>query len=92
MHEECEDCACACSCVSVTSGVKFILTARPGTRGLEDILRRFYDLYTDYVLKVRGFSKPSSVVPAVAPCDDVAIHHAATVAEPVLRDRHANSL
>ena len=34
------------------SGVKFVLTAEPGTPDLDNVLHGIYELYSDYVLKV----------------------------------------
>jgi hypothetical protein len=36
------------------SGVKFFVTVRPGSRFVEEFLRKIYEFYADYVLKVAG--------------------------------------
>jgi hypothetical protein len=38
-------------CFQTLTGVKFVITATPGTPDLESLLRGIYDLYVDYVLK-----------------------------------------
>jgi hypothetical protein len=40
-------------CFQTPTGVKFIVSARPGARRLEEFLRKVYELYADFVLKVR---------------------------------------
>ena len=40
-------------CFQSLSGVKFVVTAAPGTPELEGFLKSVYELYADYVLKVR---------------------------------------
>lgn len=49
-------------CLQTLTGVKFVLTASPGTPDLEGLLQGVYELYADYVLKVSfditGFSCP----------------------------------
>lgn len=39
-------------CFQSLSGVKFVVTADPGTAELDSFLRTTYELYADYVLKV----------------------------------------
>ena len=39
-------------CFQTLSGMKFVITALPGTPELEYFLRGVYELYSDYVLKV----------------------------------------
>ena len=39
-------------CLQTLSGVKFVVTAAPGTPDLEAFLKTLYELYSDYVLKV----------------------------------------
>ena len=39
-------------CFQSLSGVKFVVTAAPGTPDLEAFLKAVYELYADYVLKV----------------------------------------
>jgi hypothetical protein len=39
-------------CFQTLTGIKFFVTASPGTQDLEGFLRGVYDLYADYVLKV----------------------------------------
>lgn len=41
-------------CFQSRTGVKFVLTAEPGTPDLDNVLHGIYELYADYVLKVRG--------------------------------------
>lgn len=38
-------------CFQTLTGVKFVVTASPGTPDLDSFLRGIYDLYADYVLK-----------------------------------------
>ena len=38
-------------CYQTLTGVKFIITATPGTTDLEGLLQNIYELYSDYVLK-----------------------------------------
>lgn len=38
------------------TGIKFVLTAEPGTPDLDNVLHGIYELYSDYVLKVRAAS------------------------------------
>mmetsp|Transcript_18699 Transcript_18699/g.44004 ORF Transcript_18699/g.44004 Transcript_18699/m.44004 type:complete len:138 (-) Transcript_18699:76-489(-) len=38
-------------CFQTPTGIKFFCTARPGTTGLDDILKVVYGLFADYVLK-----------------------------------------
>jgi len=38
-------------CYQTLTGVKFIITATPGTTDLEGLLLNIYELYSDYVLK-----------------------------------------
>lgn len=45
------------SCLQTLSGVKFVVTATPGTHGLDAFLKAMYELYSDYVLKVRVWVK-----------------------------------
>lgn len=33
-------------------GVKFVITAEPGTPDLDNVLHGIYEIYSDYVLKV----------------------------------------
>ena len=40
-------------CLQTLTGAKFVVTASPGTADLEGLLLGIYDLYSDYVLKVR---------------------------------------
>jgi trafficking protein particle complex subunit 4 len=42
-------------CLQTLTGVKFVVTASPGTPDLEGLLLGIYDLYSDYVLKVSFF-------------------------------------
>ena len=39
-------------CFQSLSGVKFVVTADPGTTDLESFLKSVYELYADFVLKV----------------------------------------
>lgn len=39
-------------CFQSRTGVKFVLTAEPGTPDLDNVLHGIYELYADYVLKV----------------------------------------
>jgi trafficking protein particle complex subunit 4 len=41
-------------CFQTRTGIKFFLTAALGTPDLDLALRTVYELYVDYVLKVRG--------------------------------------
>jgi Sybindin-like family len=45
------------------TGAKFVITAQLDTSDLEHVLQGIYELYTDYVLKVRN-----STTQLVAPC------------------------
>lgn len=40
-------------CLQTLTGVKFFVTASPNTPDLELLLQGIYEIYTDYVLKVR---------------------------------------
>ncbi len=40
-------------CLQTLTGVKFVVTASPGTPDLEVLLLGIYEIYSDYVLKVR---------------------------------------
>lgn len=40
-------------CFQTPTGIKFFLTAALGTPELDAVLRTIYELYVDYVLKVR---------------------------------------
>ena len=42
-------------CLQTLTGVKFVVTASPGTPDLEGLLQGIYEIYTDYVLKVSFF-------------------------------------
>lgn len=39
-------------CFQTLTGVKFVITAAPGTPDLDGLLRSIYEVYSDYVLKV----------------------------------------
>lgn len=39
-------------CFQTLTGVKFVVTAAPGTPDLDGLLRGVYEVYADYVLKV----------------------------------------
>jgi hypothetical protein len=39
-------------CFQSLTGVKFVITATPGTVDLDNLLTSIYELYSDYVLKV----------------------------------------
>jgi hypothetical protein len=39
-------------CLQTLTGVKFVLTATPGTSELPAVLQSVYEIYSDYVLKV----------------------------------------
>ncbi len=39
-------------CLQTLTGVKFIVTATPGTSDVDNLLQGTYELYSDYVLKV----------------------------------------
>lgn len=41
----------ALQCFQTPTGIKFIVSARPGARRLDEFLRKIYELYADYVLK-----------------------------------------
>lgn len=41
-------------CLQTLTGVKFVITATPGTTEMKAVLQNVYEIYTDYVLKVRG--------------------------------------
>lgn len=41
-------------CFQSRTGVKFVLTAEPGTPDLDGVLHGIYELYADFVLKVQG--------------------------------------
>lgn len=41
-------------------GVKFVLTATPGTTELNELLHGVYEIYADYVLKVRVYRVSST--------------------------------
>lgn len=40
-------------CFQTLTGLKFFITAAPGTPDLDAVLRAIYDLYVDFVLKVK---------------------------------------
>ena len=42
-------------CFQSLTGAKFVVTATPGTNELENLLHAVYEIYADYVLKVRVF-------------------------------------
>ena len=39
-------------CLQTLTGVKFVITATPGTTELDALLQGIYEIYADYVLKV----------------------------------------
>jgi trafficking protein particle complex subunit 4 len=39
-------------CFQTLTGVKFVITASPGTTELTTVLQQVYEIYSDYVLKV----------------------------------------
>ena len=39
-------------CFQSLTGVKFVITATPGTSEMDSLLRNIYEIYADYVLKV----------------------------------------
>jgi len=39
-------------CLQTLTGVKFVITATPGTTELDGLLQGIYEIYADYVLKV----------------------------------------
>jgi hypothetical protein len=41
-------------CFQSLTGVKFIVTASPGTSDVDALLQGIYEIYSDYVLKVRA--------------------------------------
>lgn len=41
-------------CLQTLTGTKFVITASPGTQEIDALLQGIYELYTDYVLKVRS--------------------------------------
>lgn len=41
-------------CFQTLTGVKFVITATPGTTDLSAVLQSIYEIYSDYVLKVKG--------------------------------------
>nr|ADO95152.1 trafficking protein particle complex subunit 4 [Antheraea yamamai] len=44
------------SCFQTLTGVKFIIVSAPSTQGAELVLRRIYELYSDYALKSPFYS------------------------------------
>ena len=40
-------------CFQTLTGIKFVLTAEAGTPDMDGVLKSIYELYTDYVLKVK---------------------------------------
>ena len=44
-------CVCVCVCVCVPAGVKFIIVADPWQQKVEELIKKIYENYSDYVLK-----------------------------------------
>ena len=42
-------------CFQSLTGMKFVITATPGTTDLPAVLQNVYEIYTDYVLKVYNY-------------------------------------
>jgi trafficking protein particle complex subunit 4 len=43
-------------CFQTLTGIKFVITAAPGTTDLDNLLKGIYEVYSDYVLKVQFYS------------------------------------
>ncbi len=43
-------------CLQTLTGVKFVITATPGTSDISSLLDGIYELYSDYVLKVSSLA------------------------------------
>ena len=58
-------------CFQTLTGVKFVVTAAPGTPDLDALLRGIYEVYSDYVLKVRTLAISDaafSILYTTSPC------------------------